>query len=105
MGEGQRKRVSLRVRQPTMATRYYKLSDDVYIPGRGELGTPSDSQSRECGSRLFLRGTPADVEGGLLVPIHQPGKALESPLADAGAVHIVTEKRAALLPQMTLNDV
>jgi hypothetical protein len=88
-----------------MAMRYFKLSDDVYVPERWELGTPLDSQGRELGSRVFLRGEPVQVEGRLRVSIYQPGKPLDFTLADAGAIPIVTEKVATLLTQLAPNDV
>ncbi|NMO18136.1 hypothetical protein HPC49_50760 [Pyxidicoccus fallax] len=88
-----------------MATRYFRLSDDVYIPGRWELGAPRDSQGREFGSRVFLRGEPAQVEGKLRVPVYQPGKPLDLTLADAGTVPIATERVATVLAQLAPNDV
>jgi hypothetical protein len=30
-----------------MPNRYFDLSDDVYVPGRWDLDTPTDAQGRE----------------------------------------------------------
>jgi hypothetical protein len=95
----------MRLGASIMVTRYFKLSDDVYIPGRWELGTPRDSRGRDFGSRLFLRGEPAHIDGRLTIPIYQAGKPLDFTLADAGAVPVVTEKVATLLAEMAPQDV
>ncbi|RKH06841.1 hypothetical protein D7V97_22080 [Corallococcus sp. CA053C] len=88
-----------------MATRYFKLSDDVHVPGRWELGTPIDSRGQEFGSRVFLRGEPAQAEARLRIPIYQAGRPLDFTLADAGAVPIVTEKVATLMAKLASGDV
>ncbi len=85
--------------------RYFKLSEDVYIPGRWELGTPTGARGQELGSPVFLQGVPVDVEGSIRIPLYQPGKPLDFSLADAGAVPVVHPRVGALLAELAPNDV
>ncbi len=88
-----------------MPMRYFKLSEDVHVPGRWELDAPIDSKGQELGSWLFLRGAPVHLEDPLHVPLCQPGKALDFSLADAGAIPIVHSKVADILARMAPQDV
>ncbi|HZI11493.1 MAG TPA: DUF1629 domain-containing protein [Myxococcus sp.] len=85
--------------------RYFKLSDDVDVPGQWELGTPMDGQGQECGSWLFMRGEPVQVEGPLHVPVDRAGKPLDFSLADVGTIPVVTPSLATLLTRLAPNDV
>ncbi len=76
-------------------TRFFKLSDDVQVPGRWELGVPLDSRGQKVWTWLFRRGEPAAVEGPLRVPVSHPGKPLDFSVAGA-AVPVVGEKVAAV---------
>jgi hypothetical protein len=78
-----------------MVTRYFKLSDDVYVPGRWELGVPLDGRGQKVWTWLFRRGEPAAVDGPIRIPLSHPGKPLDFSVAGA-AVPIVHEKVAAL---------
>ena len=60
-----------------MATRYFRLTDDMTVPERWELGTPIDTQGQELGSWLFMFGEPTHVDDRLRIPIRHPGKALD----------------------------
>lgn len=88
-----------------MPTRYFRLSDDMTVPGRWELGTPVNTQGQEQGSGLFMRGEPVQVEGPLRVPLYQSGKPLDFSLADAGGMPVVTSKVATLLTRLAPEDV
>lgn len=88
-----------------MAKRYFDLSDDVQIAGRWHLGTPINAAGQECGSWLFMRGEPAQVQGRLRVPLYRPGKPLDFSLADAGAIPVVHAKVASLLKELAPGDV
>jgi len=88
-----------------MSTRYFDLSEDVYVPERWHLDTPLDSQGQELGSRLFMRGEPAQVQGRIRVPLYQSGKPLDFSLADVGSIPVVSEKAASLLAKMAPNDI
>jgi hypothetical protein len=87
-----------------MATRYFKLSDDVYWPGRWELGAPLDGRGQKVWTWLFRRGEPAVVEGPIRIPLSLPGKSLDFSVAGA-AVPIIHEKVAAIFTELTPNDV
>ncbi|WP_211486776.1 MULTISPECIES: DUF1629 domain-containing protein [Corallococcus] len=94
------------MRQDARVTpRYFKLTDDVTLPGRWELGTPVDAQGQDHGSWLFMQGTPAQVEGALRVPSYARGRALDFSLADAGAVPIVSQRVAEVLSRLAPGDV
>jgi len=82
-----------------MVTRYFKLSDDVYVPGRWELGAPRDRQGQKIWTWLFRRGEPAAVNGPILIPLSHPGKSLDFSVAGA-AVPIVHAKVAALFNEL-----
>jgi hypothetical protein len=82
-----------------MVTRYFKLSDDVYIPGRWELGAPLNRQGQKIWTWLFRRGEPAAVDGPIRIPLSHPGKSLDFSVAGA-AVPIVHAKVAALFSEL-----
>jgi len=68
-----------------MPTRYFRLTDDVSIPGRWELGVPVAQQGRELDDPwMFKNGVPVHVDGRLKVPIKTPGKPLDFSLAGIG---------------------
>jgi hypothetical protein len=90
---------------PLMPMRYFKLSEDVYVPGRWELGTPVGARGQELGSPVFLQGEPVTVEGPIRIPVYQPGKPLDFSLADAGAVPVVHSRVGDLLARMAPKDV
>ncbi|WP_233591441.1 MULTISPECIES: imm11 family protein [unclassified Corallococcus] len=94
------------MRQDACVTpRYFKLTDDVTLPGRWELGTPVDAQGQDHGSWLFMQGTPARVESALRVPSYSRGRALDFSLADAGAVPVVSQRVAEVLSRLAPGDV
>jgi hypothetical protein len=87
-----------------MAMRYFKLSDDVYVSGRWELGVPLDQHGQKVWTWLFRRGEPVELAGHLRVPLYRPGKPLE--FSEAGAaVPIVHEKVASILSRLAPSDV
>ncbi|EPX63212.1 hypothetical protein D187_005617 [Cystobacter fuscus DSM 2262] len=88
-----------------MAKRYFDLSDDVHVAGRWHLGTPMDAAGQAHGSWLFMRGEPAQLMGGLRVPLYRPGEPLDFSLADAGAIPVVHVKVASLLKELAPGDV
>ena len=84
--------------------RYFKLSDDVHIPGRWELGAPLDEQGKKIGIWLFRRGEPVSVSGAIRIPLFHTGNPLDFSVAGA-AVPIIHEKVATVLRQWAPNDV
>ena len=89
-----------------MSKRYFRLSDDVYIPGRWELGAPTDPWGRETDDPWqFADGRPVNVEGRLKIPIKRPGKPLDFSLAGIGVTPIVHARVASLLTELAPGDV
>ncbi|MFP2911036.1 imm11 family protein [Pyxidicoccus sp. 3LFB2] len=61
-----------------MPKRYFDLADDVYVPGRWDLGHPGDSQGQEVDDLWqFTEGQPVSVTGRLRIPVEGPGRALD----------------------------
>lgn len=86
-----------------MPKRYFDLSDDMSIPGRWVLGTPTDDQGREVEDPwMFYRGERLPNLGQLKLPLDVPGKALDFSLAafEAPVVHArVASVLAELAPE------
>lgn len=81
--------------------RYFKLSDDMEVPGRWLLGEPTDSQGRELDDPWqFTDGSPVRVEERLRVPIDHPGKPLDFSLAGVGVTPIVHERVASIFAEL-----
>jgi hypothetical protein len=77
-----------------MSKRYFRLNDDVYIPGRWELDTPMDAQGRKLDDWLFREGKPVAVEGRLRIPIGA-GEGTVLDFTEAGIGVPVVSARAA----------
>lgn len=88
-----------------MAKQYFKLFDDLYIPGRWHLERPMDERGQEIQTWLFDQGEPVHVEGRIRIPINIPGKALDFSLLTSGPVPVVHARVAAVLAEMAPGDV
>ena len=89
-----------------MSMRYFELFDDVYIPGRWELGDPTDENDREVTNPwMFRKGEPVRVEGRLKVPLSRPGKPLDFAMTGVGVTPVVHARVAALLAKLAPGDV
>lgn len=87
-----------------MPMRYFDLSEDVYIPGRWDLGKLVDPRGEEVWSWSLMRGEPADFEGQLRVPIRSSGKPLD--FCHAGfSIPVVSAKVAAIFSELAPRDV
>jgi hypothetical protein len=87
-----------------MSKRYFKLNDDVYIPGRWDLDTPMDAQGRKLDDWLFREGKPLSIEGRLRIPIGAgDGTVLDFTEAGIG-VPIVSARAASLFAEMAPSD-
>ena len=84
---------------------YFRLFENLYIPGRWYLDSPVDDQGQDAGSWLFMRGKPASVSEPLRVALYRPGKSLDFSLADAGAVPVVQQQVAAVLTALAPGDI
>ena len=88
-----------------MSNRYFDLSDDVYVPGRWDLGTPIDAQGREVDDYVFTKGEPATIEGLLRIPLRGgDGEALDFSEAGIG-VPLVSARVAAVFAELAPKDV
>lgn len=87
-----------------MPMRYFDLSEDVYIPGRWDLGKLVDARGEDLWPWLLMRGEPADFEGLLKVPIRSPGTPLDFCHAAFG-IPVVTARVAALFSELAPKDV
>ncbi|WP_395843119.1 imm11 family protein [Cystobacter fuscus] len=89
-----------------MTMRYFKLSDDMEVPGRWLLGDPTDSQGHELDDPWqFTDGVPVRVEKRLRIPIDHPGKPLDFSLAGVGVTPIVHERAASIFAELASDDV
>ena len=88
-----------------MAKRYFQLADNVSIPGRWELGHPSDAQGHEVEDPwIFREGHPVEVQKRLTVPIEEPGMALDFSLAGF-STPVVRASVARLFMDLAPDDV
>jgi hypothetical protein len=73
-----------------MAQRFFKLADDVYVPHRWHLDTPTDGQGQPVDDRRFLYGTLVPVEDRLKIPVELVGTPLDFTQAGMGVpvVHV-----------------
>jgi hypothetical protein len=84
--------------------RYFQLSEDVYIPGRWNLGRLVDSRGQEVWPSLLMRGEPAHFEDRLVVSIRSPGNPLDFCHA-AFSIPIVDARIASVFSELAPNDV
>src|SRR5690349_5007720 len=88
----------------TLMTRYYKLSDDVAVPGRWELGKLSDERGDEVWPALLMRGEPAEIEGRIRAPVKLAGQPLDFSQAAFG-IPIVHVRVESVFMELAKNDV
>jgi len=88
-----------------MPKRYFDLHDDMSIPGRWVLGTPTDVQGREVDDPwMFYRGERLPDLGRLKLPLDVPGKALDFSLA-AFEAPVVHARVASVLSELAPEEV
>lgn len=88
-----------------MPKRYFDLADDVYLPGRWELGHPLDQNGQQFEDPWQFRvGEPARFKSPLRLPIKKPGTPLGFSHA-AFSIPVVHVSVASLLSEMAPNDV
>lgn len=88
-----------------MSRRFFELHDDVQVPGRWHLDTPTDNKGREVRDPdRFRQGAPVQVKGRLKIPIEEPGRPLD--FTEAGLrIPVVHVKVAALFTELAPGDV
>jgi hypothetical protein len=87
-----------------MSQRFFKLSDDRYVPHRWHLDTPIDRQGRAVFDWDFTCGEPVHVEGRLEIPVEIAGRPLDYSWAGTG-VPVVHAKVASMLAERAPDDV
>ncbi|WP_257463174.1 imm11 family protein [Archangium lipolyticum] len=65
----------------TSQTRYYRIFDDVYFPGRWHLRMPVDSKGEGIDTWQFKEGKVLELEGPIRFPVKPAGVALEYSLS------------------------
>lgn len=88
-----------------MPERYFKLTEDVQVPGRWYLGDPVDEHGEEVDPWMFTAGRPAQIQGRLHVPFSEPGSPLDFSTTSVGATPIIHVKVAALFTELAPTDV
>ncbi len=86
------------------AQRFFELADDLYVPRRWYLATPTDSQGQKVHDWDFIRGTRVQVDGRLRIPMKIAGRPLDFSWA-ALSVPVVHVKVASLLSDLATPDV
>ena len=87
-----------------MPKRFFRLSDDVNVPYRWDLDTPTDHQGRQVDDRPFTCGTPVHITERLRIPVEIAGKPLD--FTEAGVILPVVHVRvAAMFSELAPDDV
>ncbi len=87
-----------------MPVRYFRLADDVNIPHRWHLATPTDGHGQQVDDALFRYGAPVNLKERLRIPVEIPGKALDFTEAGIG-IPVVHVRVASLFAELASNDV
>ena len=88
-----------------MKTRYFKLSENVYAPGRWHLDDPVDAHGQAVGPGIFGRGEPTHVERRLRLPLYRPGKPLDFSFLTGTTIPVVHARVASILEKLAPSDV
>lgn len=87
-----------------MPKHFFELADDVYVPDRWHLATPTDSHGEEVHDSDFWNGTPVHLQDRLRVPVEIAGKALA--YTEAGIhIPVVHDRVASIFAEFAANDV
>jgi hypothetical protein len=87
-----------------MSKRFFKLADDVNVPHRWHLDTPTDSQGLKVDDAQFTIGGPVPIQKRLSVPVEIAGKPLDFTEANVG-VPVVHVRVASLFAELAPGDV
>ncbi|NNC19132.1 hypothetical protein HJC22_25775 [Corallococcus exiguus] len=88
-----------------MPRRYYRLLDDVTLPGRWELGIPLDAGGHEVEDPwIFREGRPVPPQHELLVPVEHPGTTIDFSLAGF-STPVVSGRVAAVFSELAEQDI
>ena len=87
-----------------MPKRFFKLADDVYVPHRWHLDTPTNSQGLKVNDAQFTIGAPVQIEERLKIPVEITGKPLDFTEANVG-VPVVHVRVASMFAELAPDDV
>jgi hypothetical protein len=87
-----------------MPQRFFRLSDDVNVPHRWHLNTPTDHQGRQVDDRQFTCGTPVHITERLRIPVEITGKPLDYSEANV-FLPVVHVRVAAMFSELAPDDV
>ena len=87
-----------------MPKRFFKLADDVYVPHRWHLDTPTDSHGQQVDDRQFRYGEPVHIQGRLRIPIETAGTPLDYTEAGVG-LPVVHVRVASIFAELAPDDV
>ncbi|WP_225414061.1 imm11 family protein [Stigmatella hybrida] len=87
-----------------MPQRFFRLSDDVNVPHRWHLNTPTDSQGQQVDDRQFTCGTPVHITERLRLPIEIAGNPLDYSEANV-FLPVVHVRLAAMFSELAPDDV
>src|SRR4051812_44656776 len=88
-----------------MSRRYFRLYDDVYIPGRWELGDLYNGSGVEVDGSRFKQGVPVDFDGPLMISLCHPGMTLDFSHLVGASVPIVSRRVADVFTSLAANDI
>jgi hypothetical protein len=87
-----------------MPKRFFELADDVYVPHRWHLDTPTTSHGQQVDERQFMYGTPVHIAERLRFPVEIAGKPLDFTEAGFGAP-VVHVRVASVFAELAPHDV
>ncbi|RKG70118.1 hypothetical protein D7V80_06375 [Corallococcus sp. CA054B] len=88
-----------------MPRRYFRLLDDITLPGRWELGIPLDASGNEVEDPwMFREGRPVPPQQALLVPVEHPGMSLDFSLAGF-STPVLSARVAAVFSELAAQDI
>jgi hypothetical protein len=87
-----------------MPKSFFELADDVNVPHRWHLATPTNSHGQKVNDPDFWRGTPGRIEERLRVPIEIAGKPLD--FTEAGiSIPMIHVRVASMFAELAPDDV
>ena len=87
-----------------MPKRFFELADDVNVPDRWHLDTPTSSHGQKVDDWLYRRGAPVHLKERLRVPVEIAGKPLDFTEANV-SVPVVHVRVASMFAELAPQDV
>lgn len=88
-----------------MPKRYFRLTDDVEVPGRWHLDDLVGPPGQEVDRWQFEAGVPVQFEGRLKLPIDHPGRPLDFTLTPVGGAPVLHSRVARSFLELAPEDV